>query len=158
MLFTDTDSVTFEIKSEDAYEELFIYKHLIDFSEYQSKFFDPTNKIVTGKMKDEYNGKPICEFVGIKSKMHCFLSDDTKESNIAKRVNIAIEFNDCRDILFNKKLIRHKMRRIQSKKLKIGTYEVNKISLSKIHRYIHKRYILDDGVHTLAYFHKDLKK
>ena len=158
MLFTDTDSVTFEIKSEDAYEELFIYKHLIDFSEYQSKFFDPTNKIVTGKMKDEYNGKPICEFVGIKSKMHCFLSNDSKESHIAKRVNIAIEFNDCRDILFNKKLIRHKMRRIQSKKLKTGTYEVNKISLSKIHRYIDKRYILDDGVHTLAYFHKDLKK
>ena len=47
------------------------------------------------------------------------------------------------------------MRRIQSKKHKIGTYEVNKISLSC---FDYKRFVLDDGVHTLAYFHKDCKK
>ena len=47
------------------------------------------------------------------------------------------------------------MRRIQSKKHKIGTYEINKISLSC---FDDKRFILDDGIHTLAYFHKDLKK
>ena len=46
------------------------------------------------------------------------------------------------------------MRRIQSEKHKIGTYEVKKISLSC---FDDKRYILGDGVHTLAYFHKDLK-
>ena len=47
------------------------------------------------------------------------------------------------------------MRRIQSKKHKIGTYEINKISLSC---FDDKRFVLDDGIHTLAYFHKDLKK
>ena len=46
------------------------------------------------------------------------------------------------------------MRRIQSEKHKIGTYEVKKISLSC---FDDKRYILGDGVYTLAYFHKDLK-
>ena len=46
------------------------------------------------------------------------------------------------------------MRKIQSKKHKIGTYEVNKISLSC---FDDERYILNDGVHTLACFHKDLK-
>ena len=55
----------------------------------------------------------------------------------------------------NKKVIRHKMNRTQSKKHKIGTYEVKKISVSC---FDDKRYILDDGVHTLAYFHKDCKK
>ena len=46
LLFTDTDSLTYEIKSEDVYEEFFKHKHLLDFSNYpeDSKFFDPTNK------------------------------------------------------------------------------------------------------------------
>ena len=57
--------------------------------------------------------------------------------------------------MLNKQIARHKMRRIQSKKHKIGTYEINKISLSC---FDDKRFVLDDGVHTLAYFHKDLKK
>ena len=51
-------------------------------------------------------------------------------------------------------LTRHKMRRIQSKKHKIGTYEIKKISLSCFNN---KRFVLDDGIHTLAYFHKDCK-
>ena len=45
------------------------------------------------------------------------------------------------------------MRRIQSKKHKIGTYEVNKISLC----FDDKRYILD-VIHRLVYFHNDLMK
>ena len=47
------------------------------------------------------------------------------------------------------------MKKIQSKKHKTGTYEINKISLSCFHD---KRFVLDNGIHTLAYFHKDLKK
>ena len=47
------------------------------------------------------------------------------------------------------------MKRIQSKKHKIGTYEINKISLSC---FDDKRFVLDDGIHTLAYLHEDLKK
>ena len=75
-------------------------------------------------------GAPICEFVRIKSKRHWIFSDDGQESNTAKWVNIANEFNEYKEILFTKKVIRHKIRRIQSKKDKIGIYEVNKISLS----------------------------
>ena len=47
------------------------------------------------------------------------------------------------------------MKRIQSKKHKIGTYEINKVSLSVFHD---KRFVLDDEIHTLDYFHKDLRK
>ena len=57
--------------------------------------------------------------------------------------------------MFNKKVIRHKMKRIQAKKHKIGTYEIGKISLSC---FDDQRYVLDDGVNTLAYFHKYCNK
>ena len=69
LLFTDTDSVAYEIKS-DVYEEFFKHKHLFDFSNYSknSKFFDETNKKVIGKMKDESEGKIIKEFCSIKVK------------------------------------------------------------------------------------------
>ena len=58
------------------------------------------------------------------------LSDDGKESNTAKGVNIATEFDEFKDTLFNKKVLRHKMNGIQSEKHRLGTYEINKISLS----------------------------
>ena len=51
-----------------------------------------------------------------------------------------------------KKNIRHKMKGIQSKKHKLGTYEIDKISLSC---FDDKRYVLDDGIYTLSYFHKN---
>ena len=54
----------------------------------------------------------IDEFVGLKSKMYSIKKTDVKETNTAKGVNIATEFNEFKDILFNKKILRHKMRRI----------------------------------------------
>ena len=57
-------------------------------------------------MKDEYKGIPINKFVGLKSKMHSVLSDDGKEPNKAKGINTAAEFNEFKDTLFNKKVIR----------------------------------------------------
>ena len=72
---------------------------------------------------------------------------------MAKGVNTATEFNEFKDTIFNKKVLRHKMRRIQGKKHKMGTYEINKISLSV---FDDKRFILNDSIHTVAYFHKDI--
>ena len=129
LLFTDTDSLTYEIKSKDVYEEFFKHKYLFDFSNYPevSRFFDPTNKKVIGKMKDESEGNIIGEFVGLNSKVYPMKNIDGKESNTAKGVNVATDINEFKDTLFNKKIIRHKMRRIQCKKYKMGTYEINKI-------------------------------
>ena len=67
-------------------------------------------------------GKIIDEFVGLKSKMYSIKNIDGEESNTAKWVNIATEFNEFKDTLFNKKVVRHKMKRIQSKKHKTETY------------------------------------
>ena len=98
-LFTDTDSLTYDIKSEDVYKEFFKHKHLFDFSNYpkDSTFFDETNKKVIGKMKDESKGKIISEFVGLKSRMYSMKNIDGKKSNMAKGVNIAPEFNEFKD-------------------------------------------------------------
>ena len=82
---------------------------MFDFSNFlkDSKVFDETKKKVIGKMKDEFGEVIVDEFVGLKSKII-----DGKESNTAKGVNIATEFTEFKDVLFNKKIIRHKMKRI----------------------------------------------
>ena len=56
LLFPDTDSLTYEIKSEDIYEEFHKGKHLFDCSNFSkdSKFYDNQNQMVVGKIKDEY--------------------------------------------------------------------------------------------------------
>ena len=151
LLFTDTDSPMYEIKSEDVYEEFFKHKHLFDFSDYpkDSKFFDPTNKTVIDKMKVVSEGKLINEFVGLKSKMYSMKNIDGKESNTAKGVNIATKFNEFKETLFNKNVVRHKMKRVQCEKRKVGTYEINKISLLC---FDDRRFVLDDDfIHLLIF-------
>ena len=72
LLFTDTDSLSYEIKSKNVYEEFFKWKDLFDFSNYSkdSRFFNETNQKVIGKMKDEFGGIIVSEFVGLKSTMY----------------------------------------------------------------------------------------
>ena len=70
--------------------------------------------------------------------------------NVVKKI-IHKEFVDA---LFNKKMIKHKMKRIQSKLHITGTYDVCKISLSCFYD---KKYILDDSISSLTYFHKDIR-
>ena len=107
MLYTDTDSITYEIKSENICEEFFKWKDLFDFSNYAKdlKLFDETNKKVISKMKDEFGGVIVREFVGLKSKMCSMKKIDGKECNTAKGVRIATEFNKFRNVLFGKKLL-----------------------------------------------------
>ena len=81
-------------------------------------------------MEDEFGGVIVSEFVGLKSKMYSIKKINVKESNTAKSVSIATEFDKFKDVLFNEQIIRHKMKRIKSKKHKLGTYEIDKISLS----------------------------
>ena len=84
--------------------------------------------------------------------MYSIKKIDGKESNTAGGVHIATEFNEFKDVLFGKKIIRLKMERIQTKKHSLGPYSIEKISLSC---FDDKRYVLDNGIYTLACFHKD---
>ena len=50
--------------------------------------------------------------------------------NKAKGVNLVLKHREYADVLLGKKIIRHKMKRILSEEHNIGTYLLNKISLS----------------------------
>ena len=78
LLFTDTDSLMYEIKTEDVYEDFSNDKEMFDFSNYstKSKYCDNSNKLVVGKMKDETAGVVIEEFVGLKPKIYSYLVDN----------------------------------------------------------------------------------
>ena len=111
-------------------------------------------KKVLGKMKDEFNGIKIVEVVGLKSKMYSLISVDDREVNKEKGINKKLRHEEYVDVFFNKKVVRHNMKRMQNKLHEIGTYNVFKISLSC---FDDKIFVLDDGINTLAYFHKEIK-
>ena len=133
---------------------------MFDFSDYpqDSKFCDPVNKKAIGKMIDKFKEKIITEFVGLKSKMYSLIAESSEEIKKAKGVNKNVVKNirhkEYVDALFNKKMMRHKIKRIQSKLHRIGTYDIYKISLTC---FDDKRYILGDGINSLAFFHKDIR-
>ena len=66
--------------------------------------------------------------------MYSYLVDDNSEHKKVKGINknvvVTISQNECKIVLLDKKCLRHSMNRIQSKDLRIGTYEISKISLS----------------------------
>ena len=101
MLFTGTKSLTYKIKSENVYKEFYKRKDLFDFSN------SYTNKKIIGKMKNEYGEVIVIEFIGLKVKMYSIKKIDGSESSTAKGVNVTTEFNEFKDVLFNKKIIKH---------------------------------------------------
>jgi len=128
---------------------------LFDTSEYHS------NKKVLGKMKDETHGLAIAEFVGLRPKMYSLkYEEDGKDvekktakgiaKNVTKRDIRHAHYKDC---LFKKKRTINKMKQIRSENHELYTISINKIGLSP---YDDKRYILDDGVTTLAYGHHSI--
>ena len=125
---------------------------MFDFSNYstKSKYYDNSNKSVVGKMKDETAGVATEEFVRLKSKMYSYLVNDNSDHKKTKGVNrnflATITHNEYKDVLLNKKCLRHSMNRIQSKDHKIGAYEIN-ISLPC---FDDKIYIQNNGCDGLA--------
>ena len=126
----------YEIKTEDVYEEFSRDKEMLDFSNCwtKSKYYDDSNKLVTGNMKNEPAGVVIEEFVGLKPKMYWFLVDYNSQHKKAKGRNknnaATISHNDYKKILLDNKCMRHSMNRIRGKDHRIGTFEIMKVSLS----------------------------
>ena len=89
---------------------------------------------MVSKLKEEIAGVVVEEFVGLKPNMYSYLVDNNGEHKKAKSINktvvATINHDEYNDVLLNKKWLRHSMNRIQSKDHRIGTYEINKISLS----------------------------
>ena len=77
------------------YQDIYKYKHFFNFSEYQSKFFDLSNKKVSGKMNDNFKGIPISKFIGLKCKIYFIVSDDDDDDDDDdKEVNTATKRSD----------------------------------------------------------------
>ena len=115
LFFTDTDSLTYEIKAEDVYQDFWNDKEMFDNSDYdkESKFFFGENKKVIGKTKDEAAGIPITEFVGLRSKMYSYVKDNQQGGKTAKGIkkNVIkkdIKHENYKDTLFNNKQMHHK--------------------------------------------------
>ena len=79
LLFIDTNSLMYTINTEDICEDFRNDKEMFDFSNYltKSKYYNDSNELVVGKMKDETVA--IEEFVGFKPKLYSFLVDDNTE-------------------------------------------------------------------------------
>ena len=157
LLFTDTDSLTYEIETEDVYRDFWNDKDKFDNSDYpkDSQYFDKTNKKVIGKFKDEAAGIPITEFAGLRSKMYSYMKDNSKGGKTAKGIkkNIIkknITHENYKNVLFNNEQMHHTMKTIRSNLHQLGSYELNKVSLSC---FDDKRYIHNNGVTSYAYGH-----
>ena len=87
-LFTDTDSLTYEIETEDVYKDLWSDKDKFDNSEYpeNSPYFDKSNKKVIRKFKYKVSGIPINGLIGLRSKMFSYLKDTNKSGKTAKGI------------------------------------------------------------------------
>ena len=159
LLFTDTDSLTYQIQMDSVYEDFYADKHLFSFSRYEkeSLFYNNENKKVIDKIKDELSGEIIEEFVGLKLKM-CSLKTKKEEMKKAKGVkkNVVkkdVSHQDYVDYLFVERKFMHTMQTIRSFKYQLYTIKQNKVSLSP---YDDKRYLMDDGVSSLPCGHFSL--
>ena len=157
LLFTDTDSLTYEIETADAYADFWQNKDKFDNSDYniESPFHNAVNKKVIGKFKDESAGIPITEFVGLRSKMYSYVKDNEQTARTAKGIKKQvikknITHDNYKEVLFNNKQMQHTMKTIQSKNHQLGSFELNKISLSC---FDDKRFIHENGITSYAYGH-----
>ena len=126
----------YEIETKDVYKDFSSDKEIFGFSNYltKSKYYNDSNKLVIGKMKDKTAGVAIKEFVGLMPKIYLFLVGNNSELKKAKGLNRnvveKITRNEYKDVLLNNKCMMHSVKKIQSKDHRIGTHEISKISLS----------------------------
>ena len=161
LLMTDTDSLMYEITCPNVYDHIFEDRALYDTSNYKesSKLFSNENCKVVGKFKDETGGVPIAEFVGLKAKMYSLLIDGRTQKMTAKGVKKSFIKNHVTHELYHHTLVNRTVTRAQflnfrSFQHSLHTVEIDKVCLSA---FDDKRYILNNGVDTLAYGHYSLE-
>ena len=157
LLFTDTDSLMFQIYTKDFYKDINPdVREKFDTSDYppnhKSGIITGVNKKVIGMFKDEVAGKQITHFVGLRPKLYSYKVEDEKDlkkckgikKNVVKK---SIDFDDYVKCLFSGEKEMRKMKIIRSEKHDIFSKEVNKVALSNEDN---KRIVLEDCIHTLA--------
>ena len=164
LLFTDTDSLCYHIKTEDFFEDIKNNLDNYDTSDYPKEHpsFSTQNKKVIGKFKDEANGKPIIEFCGHRAKMYSFLTEE-KGKSVAKGVKKnkikQLKMEQYKAALFGttKEELNQKVsfNLLRSKNHQMNSIRVTKSSLSAIDD---KRYIKNDNISSFAHGHFEINK
>ena len=121
LLFTDTDSLVYKIRSQNLYQDMLEDKDLFDFSGYSKDHacFSNKNKKVIGKMKDELNGLIIKEFIGLCAKMYSLKYDENETMTKAKGekkyvIKGKISHEDYKECLFQNQEYLHTMNLVGS--------------------------------------------
>ena len=157
LLFTDTDSLMYEIKTDDFYDDIRDdIRNKFDTSDYpqdhKSGILTGVNKKVIGLFKDEVAGQQITHFVGLRPKLYSFKVEDSNTSKKCKGVKKAvvkkgIDFEDYVQCLFSGEKQMRSMNIIRSENHEIYSKEVNKLALSGDDD---KRILSEDKVNTRA--------
>ena len=166
LLCTDTDSFLFEVQTPDFYKTMKQDSQYFDLSGYpkDSPFYSSTNHKVPGVFKDEMNGKIIKKFCGLRSKMYAILYQEEGENEVEMKkakgiakasIEHKLRFDMYESALFDKTELMTTMDLIRSHSHTIYSETVRKKALSA---FDDKRYLLNDGVSSLAYGHFILKE
>jgi hypothetical protein len=166
LLFTDTDSLCYEITTEDFLKDISddVYERF-DTSNigknHPSGIPTGINKKVIGMMKSETGEKQIEEFVGLRAKLYAYkMAEDGKEEKKCKGVKKTtirkeITFDNYKECLFSGEKQWRGMNVFRSRLHEIYTERIVKVALSAGDD---KRIMCEDGIHTLAIGHKDLRQ
>ena len=164
LLMTDTDSLCYELETEDFYKDIANdVDSKFDTSAYPknhpSGIKTGVNKKVIGMMKDECNGKIMEGFVGLRAKLYATKMNNGEESKKCKGINKAvtkndIAFKDYKDVLFNQTVQMRKMNVIRSYGHEVYTETVYKTALSGDDD---KRFVLENRIQTMAYGHYNIE-
>jgi len=159
LLFTDTDSFCCHIQTEDLYEDMAENIELFDTSNFEQThpLYWKTNHRIVRKFKSETGSLTPLEFVGLRAKMYSLLvPQNPKECKIRAKgikksyVKKKVRHDQFLNVLKTLKPTPSTFRSFQSVNHVLRTVEINKTCLNA---FDDKRYILNDGVGTLAYGH-----
>ena len=159
LCFTDTDSLLIDVPTDNLYRDLAAIKDHLDLSNYPQDhpLYDPSNKAVLGKFKDECSGKVIKEFIGLRSKCYSILIQENEEekqkstaAGVKKCVKKSIHHEHYRSTLESELDYHVTQNLLRSYKHTIFSVSQKKIALTA---YDDKRYLLNDSIHTRAYGH-----
>ena len=163
LLFSDTDSLCYHIVTKDLYKDLLNISDDLDTSNYpkdstddvMKALYSPRNAKTLGKFKDELAGEVAVEFVGLRAKMYSLLTMRQQAKMTAKGVKRSFLKKHITHQMFlhtlrNKTCTKAHFLQFRSRNHTIRTQEIDKIALSA---YDDKRYLVENGVESLAYGH-----
>ena len=168
LAFTDTDSLLYRIEGVDPYEVMKEHAEWFDFSDYpfDHPLYDSSRKKEIGLMKDEMFSLCLEEFIGLRPKCYSLLFNgqvknnvvinyDQAEKQVAKGTKKLIKKRHIRhshykDVVENLSQVYVTQNNILSREHNVGTYHQTRVALTAFDT---KRWIQNDGIHTLPYGH-----